>query len=261
VPRQPLDDRIEKNRRDIQKIIDDINKSSIKSEGGSESTRTPTGSNSDEIANILNNYKTKKPLHSDEDTSASQLLSETPAYLRTGRRSPRPSDLADILKQYGPAFERSRDLDSALKEYEKKFEDRIKAHDRDMSDGDGKLKDLRTFRDDEGQMSATMYIPSGGLARGRRSPEAEGVATLPKLKKKASYESEYAPIKFTDRQVSIGSESRVYPHRGSRELDEDELREVGRPSGSPRSSSESAKYRMDGGKGSAIEVQLGGEYL
>ncbi len=69
-----------------------------------------------------------------------------------------------------------------------------------MSDGDDKLEDW---------MSATMYIPNGGLARSRRSPEAEVVAMLPKLKKKASYESEYARIKFTDRQVLIGSESFV----------------------------------------------------
>ena len=118
-----------------------------------------------------------------------------------------------------------------------------------------------------------MYIPdaltghgkSTGSSRGRRSPPTDindGVALLPKLKKKTSYDSEYAPIKFTDRQSSIGSESRVYPHRGSREFDDADLREVkggsGRASVSPRSNSESAKYRMDGGKGSAIEVQLEG---
>ena len=61
LPRQPLDDRIEKNRRDI-------NKPSPRSKG-SDSVSTPTGSNSNEIVNILNDYKTKKHRHSDEDTS------------------------------------------------------------------------------------------------------------------------------------------------------------------------------------------------
>jgi len=164
----------------------------------------------------------------------------------------------------------SSELENVLKDYRKKFEDKI----RDYDNPDPKLKDLKTFRDDGGQLSATVYIPetfssndgSSRSGRGQNSSILEAsddVAVLPKLKKKIDYDGEYAPIKFTDRQASIGSESRVYPHLGSRELVDatvrDEKAGSARPTVSPRSNSESAKYRMDERKESAIEVQLEGK--